>query len=358
MPANFNPILPCEENEVVSISLTTLQESSLDNDFIPIVRLDKTYKEDGFKYTDNKQTCSLSPYIQDQEYKSEMVMFDNKDEFILRFEIKQGNSVAKDNRGYLNAIGHGVNIISKTEFTIKYDQKILLKISKKDIKSGAYIDFYANDNDWKYYTVSNVHCGRVRIETKDGNHNIIFPLKDKPLNDANSTVYNNHIWNKAAGDNSATYNSNRGNGRKHAGRDLYGNALETDIVAICDGEVLSNGYFYSGTNAIVILHTTMDGRKFIARYGEVDPASVKLGKGESVKQGDKIATIGNLNPRVEIAKKTTNMLHFELYSGSVGYDVETHPLTDRKSANKFQRRSDIQDPLDILIEGYNNTFKK
>jgi hypothetical protein len=38
-----------------------------------------------------------------------------------------------------------------------------LKISKDEIKSGAYIDFYANDNDWKYYTVSNVHCGRVRV---------------------------------------------------------------------------------------------------------------------------------------------------------------------------------------------------
>jgi len=138
-------------------------KSSLDDDFIPIVHLDKAYKEKGFKYIEGKQIFSLSSYIEEREYTLETVVFDNSDEIVLRFEIKKGNKDANDNRGCIKAIGNGIEIISQKEFTIKYDQKILLKLSRKDIKKEAYIDFYANDNDWKYYTVSDVHCGRVMI---------------------------------------------------------------------------------------------------------------------------------------------------------------------------------------------------
>jgi hypothetical protein len=191
MSASTNPIMPCEENEVVSIALTTLAEASLDNDFIPIVKLDKTFQEKGFKYTDSGQKYSLSPYIEEQEYALETVVFDgDDDEITLRFEIKKGNSLANDNRGYLNAIGHGVKIISQTGFTIKYDYKILLKISKDEIKSGAYIDFYANDNDWKYYTVSNVHCGRIMVsEEKESIIRIVRKWEyDSGSNSTSSTI--------------------------------------------------------------------------------------------------------------------------------------------------------------------------
>lgn len=174
MSANTNPILPCEENEVVRIALTSIKEANLKNDFIPIVKLDKTYKENGFKYTDSNKKATLSPYIEEKDYALESVMFDDSEEFVLRFEIKKGNSAADDNRGFIHAIGRGVSIISKTELNIKYDQKVLLRISKKDIKSGAYIDFYANDNDWKYYSVSNVHCGRVSIMQEYSNINAIW----------------------------------------------------------------------------------------------------------------------------------------------------------------------------------------
>ena len=103
MSANFNPIMPCEENEVVQIVLTTIQEANLENDFIPIVRLDKSYEEKGFKYTDSRQEATLSPYLGERNYALETVMFDNSEEFVLRFEIKQGNSIAKDNHSLINA---------------------------------------------------------------------------------------------------------------------------------------------------------------------------------------------------------------------------------------------------------------
>jgi len=190
-------------------------------------------------------------------------------------------------------------------------------------------------------------------------HNIIFPLLVKPLNDESSKDYPYHYWNAQVGTNSATYNSNRSNGtRKHGGRDLYGKALETVVVAICDGIVLGCNFFYQQTNEVTILHTTNDGRKFIARYGEVSPKSIQVKVKQEVKQGQEIAKIGILTPNITIAGKVTNMLHFEYYTGEQGYEITKKPLTDKASKNKFKRRDDVSDPLDILTEGYDNTFNK
>lgn len=352
MSATINPVLPCEENEVVEIALTTRKGANLKDDFIPIVKLDKSYKEKGFNYVKTEEQYSLSPYIEERNYNLETITFDGDDEIVLRFEVKQGNSTANDNRGCINAIGHGVKIVSQAEFTIKYNQKILLRISKKEIKSGAYIDFYANDNDLIYYSVSHVHCGRVKIGLMCA---VIFPFIEKPLNDINSSSYPKRYWGADAEANSATYGSGRNSGkRKHAGRDLYGTTLKTVIVAISDGVVLGNNSFYNGTNEIAILHTTSDGRKFIIRYGEVDPKSVKVKVNDAVKQGQEIAKVGELNPKVNIDKKVTNMLHFEYFTGANGDNLST-ALTQR-DLNKYKRRADLADPLPILKEGYENTF--
>ena len=185
---------------------------------------------------------------------------------------------------------------------------------------------------------------------------IIFPFKEKPLNDKDSSSYPNRYWAADAGANSATYKSYRDKTRNHAGRDLYGTTLETVIVAICDGVVLGNNLFYNKTNEIAILHTTNDGRKFIARYGEVSPDSVKIKINDTVVQGQEIAKVGKLDPKVTIDGKTTNMLHFEYFTGTEGYNLNKALTYKGTGANEFQRRADIADPLPILQEGYENTF--
>lgn len=48
------------------------------------------------------------------------------------------------------------------------------------------------------------------------------------------------------------------------------------------------------------------------------------------------------------------MLHFEHFSGSLGFDIDKNPLTN--NLKPFSRRSDLIDPLAILQEGYNNSF--
>jgi hypothetical protein len=191
---------------------------------------------------------------------------------------------------------------------------------------------------------------------------IIFPLLIKPLNDLNCKDYLGKYWGDKAGTNSATYNSWRNASRKYAGRDLYGIALSTSIVAICEGIVLDCNYFYNATYQVTILHTTSDGRKFIIRYGEVDQKSITVKIGQNVKQGQEIASIGTLinkdNKQNIICDKITNMLHLEYFTGSEGYDIN-RPLTTLKSEkpdNEFIRRKDVADPLNILIEGYKNVF--
>ena len=41
-----------------------------------------------------------------------------------------------------------------------------------------------------------------------------------------------------------------------------------------------------------------------------------------------------------------------------GTGITKKTLTDRKTSNGYQRRADVEDPLSILIEGYENTFNK
>ena len=142
----------------------------------------------------------------------------------------------------------------------------------------------------------------------------------------------------------------------------------TEIVAICDGTVLQTSEFYSETNQITVKHKTKSGRQFIIRYGEVDPNSIKVKQGDFVKQGTVLAKTGFLQDVIKdkngkvIRKKPSvvkngtiiYMLHFEYYS-NVGELNLKKPLTDT-SRLPFQRREDLLDPLEILIEGYRNTF--
>lgn len=163
MSANTKPILPCEQPEVVEISLIRSREAGLSNDFVPVVELDKTYPEKGFKYVNSSNKCLLSAYIESNQIPLECVQFDGEKDIILRFVVKQGNKAAQDKKGDIHAVGHGVTIISEAELNVKYGYKILLKLSPENITPGAYIDFYANDDDLFYYSVQNVHCGRVQI---------------------------------------------------------------------------------------------------------------------------------------------------------------------------------------------------
>lgn len=186
---------------------------------------------------------------------------------------------------------------------------------------------------------------------------VIFPLKVRPLNEAGGTFSWND-WRKTNPLNSACFGTSRSGGRKHAARDLYANDF-TDIFAVAPGKVLHIANFYRMTHAISIQHTTSDGRKFIVRYGEVDPATINVAVGDAVEQGKLLGKTGILrnknNTKMTVTRgKNVSMLHFELFTGSAGMKVADNLSGD---AVPYKRRSDLVDSLALLQEGYFNTFK-
>ncbi len=209
---------------------------------------------------------------------------------------------------------------------------------------------------------------------------VIFPLIAKPVNDT-GMEYANYNWRDKAGANQAVYASYRIRENRtkklikksfHASRDLYADVYNDTgrysflssknyVVSVSDGEVLSTGRFYAGTYVVIVKHTTCDGRNFIIRYGELDKDSIKVKQGDKVKQGQVIGkpgflqkkdVNGNIVPIDVIADKVVFMLHLEYFADISSDDVFSKAFSN----NRYDRRSDIKDSLELLEEGYNNSF--
>lgn len=204
---------------------------------------------------------------------------------------------------------------------------------------------------------------------------IIFPLLEQPLNDPGKP-YANFDWRRKLGEKGASqavFNWNRSGGRrKHAGRDLYTRAQNPDgnakagstVVSIAPGKILDVRSFYNRTDAVTISHSTEDGRKFIIRYGELDPKSVEHLKGKigkSIQQGEVLGATGVLisdsgKPTIIANGKNISMLHFEYFTGK-GHSLDRADNLYNPSS-MYRRRTDLADPLEILLEGYGATFIK
>ncbi|TDN50097.1 GH24 family phage-related lysozyme (muramidase) [Buttiauxella sp. JUb87] len=191
---------------------------------------------------------------------------------------------------------------------------------------------------------------------------IIFPLQVKPENDPGKKWGNTHSWRAERMVNAATMDYPRERGRKHAARDLYTNPY-TPVVAICPGTVLEVRNFYNRTHQITVHHKATDGREFIARYGEVNPTTIKVNSGDEVVQGQQLGETGAListddngltRPTFKLNGTIVFMLHFELFSGAEGFTL-AKSLTDVNESH-YKRRGDLLDPVQLLVEGYNNTF--
>lgn len=131
-----------------------------------------------------------------------------------------------------------------------------------------------------------------------------------------------------------------------------------EIVSIADGEVIKTGDFYYKTNHITIQYDTVEFGSFIIRYGEVDPSRVEVKAGDKVRKGQVIGYAGFMinngkHPYI-VDKKIVTMLHFEYFTN--GADTSGNLTVRNDPNNKFQRRKDLADPLEILKEGYKNTF--
>lgn len=219
--------------------------------------------------------------------------------------------------------------------------------------------------------VNSKSTGSPKTELKDHSPAIIFPFKIKPINDLGEEL-KNFYWAAELGNPNASmanFGWNRAGGRKHAGIDLYSkyqslnNAIAGfDVFSIAPGIILDKRSFYCSTDQVTISHTTKDNRKFIVRYGELDPNSIKIKIGDIVKQGDLIGKTGVLknnsgHPISIYNGKNISMLHFELYCGlnsSLTSISGNFSLTNNTAP--YRRRNDLISPRAILLEGYRNSF--
>ena len=133
-----------------------------------------------------------------------------------------------------------------------------------------------------------------------------------------------------------------------------------EIVAVADGEVLDEKKFYLETHQVTILHETSKYGKFIVRYGELDSNRILIKIGDKVSKGQVIGYAGlmlnkGIHPNI-IPNKQVMMLHFELYKDGTRNDIRSKDVLTISGENDFSRRKDITDPLEILQEGYKNTF--
>lgn len=137
--------------------------------------------------------------------------------------------------------------------------------------------------------------------------------------------------------------------RIHAGVDLEV-PPGTPVLAMADGIVLRIASFYNRTDEVEVLHPGVG----IVRYGEVKEGSAIRAEGAFVRQGQKLAVVGQ---RYEDGKWNPRaMLHLELFSDtsrSTGLlKGENNALSQGAKGTpghpKFERRKDLQDPTKLL----------
>jgi GH24 family phage-related lysozyme (muramidase)/LysM repeat protein len=304
-----------------------------------------------------KQVAQLYTSLKDVKFKLQ------SPKFVKKIKTKIDKTIGEYKRN-IHEVMEGDTLLSIAK---KYATSVDLVKHINDLKSevvaiGQHLKVPpAIDRIVKMVEEENI-SGKPVSTFKIGAFPVIFPVLVRPLNDRNGK-YKEYLWSAKGSGKASIFGSGRGKGkRKHAARDLY---LEkhTEIVAMAPGEVLVTRPFYYETNEVTIKHTTFDGRQFIARYGEVDPASITVKEKDKVAQGQVIGKCGvmirNGKPLITHTRlnKSMSMLHLEIYSGAAGWDIEgeKNKLTVKKNS-PYQRRSDLVDPLAILQEGYRCTF--
>lgn len=143
--------------------------------------------------------------------------------------------------------------------------------------------------------------------------------------------------------------------RAHAGIDLYQPDF-TPVLAMADGVVTRVDGFYMQTHVVEVDHGT-----FLARYGEVDPASIPVRRGQAVSRGQVVGRVGILTkPNGRRLGVPSMMLHLEMYdktegagsgSGGVANLTRTHATSARDAftGRTFLRRRDLIDPTGLLF---------
>lgn len=151
----------------------------VENDFIPIVSHNRNWGDPiNCFYVENpqKRITTLSSYLDSDKVKQNLEqLYYRGNHMILNFKVDKGNKGANDNRGNITVKSDKLKFVppgkkpSDAQSSIKlkqtYGSSFSLSIVANNIKdkTESFIDFYADDDDFYFYNVSNVFCGRVSL---------------------------------------------------------------------------------------------------------------------------------------------------------------------------------------------------
>jgi len=173
-------------------------EQNVSNDYIPVVALDKSKSLFGCELLkpDKPKTTKLADFLdadKRNQVLQELLITDSA--VIFNCTVKQGNAKADDNEGYVTVKSNKLKFVgadnnpktAKSSIRLEqtYGSELILKITIPaglPDKSTHYIDFYADDNDMLFFSVSNVFCGRIALIYKEPLFKKIYSAYPKPYN--------------------------------------------------------------------------------------------------------------------------------------------------------------------------------
>lgn len=164
-------------HSVTALSLNTAKktanENKFDKDFIPIVEIDYSlvgrkseYDYTGFIVMDTDEDVLLSNNLDSNKRKPKLKVIKLfKEEVIIPFKIFKGNKQANDDDGVIKIVSDGIEVLTKKSITVELDETIAVKVSSKNLKLNAKIDFFASDDGGFFDTrgLQNIFCGRFKF---------------------------------------------------------------------------------------------------------------------------------------------------------------------------------------------------
>ena len=145
--------------------------NKFENDFIPVVNIDfsligkkSEYDYKGFIVIDTNEDLQLSNSIDTnkriQKLKIIKLFIEN---VVIPFKVSKGNKNANDDDGIINIVSEGIEVLTKKSINIELDETIAIKVSSKNLKQNAKIDFFASDDGGFFDSkgLQNIFCGRI-----------------------------------------------------------------------------------------------------------------------------------------------------------------------------------------------------
>ncbi|MCU0351748.1 MAG: hypothetical protein MUF43_13125 [Flavobacterium sp.] len=147
--------------------------NKFENDFIPVVNIDfsligkkSEYDYKGFIVIDTNEDLQLSNSIETNKriQKLKIIKLFNEN-VVIPFKVSKGNKNANDDDGIINIVSEGIEVLTKKSINIELDETIAIKVSSRNLKQNAKIDFFASDDGGFFDSkgLQNIFCGSFKF---------------------------------------------------------------------------------------------------------------------------------------------------------------------------------------------------